>query len=137
MSILIATLLALQTAMPPIGQRTVPLDRMPTGAALIPDADQDPVIAAASAFPLGSAENPVRVGGPEGERAYLARLRCANGGAPEIGARTERGVGAFGSMVASYRLSCPNALPVELVIDMYHEEHREDRAPPGLAIEAR
>ena len=40
------------------------------------------LVAAAEAHPLGTADNPVRVGGPDGEHAYLARLRCADGAAP-------------------------------------------------------
>lgn len=127
--------LAAQTTTAPIGQRTAQPAALPAES-LIPDAEQDPVIAAAAAFPLGSMENPVRVGGPAGERAYLARLRCADGGAPRLGARSDKGEGAFGSMVAAYRLEC-GAAAVELVMDMYHGEHVEDRAPPGFAIQPR
>ena len=93
-------------------------------------------IAAAAAYPLGSVENPVRVGGPEGERAYLARLRCANGKAPGVGARASAGVGAFGSVVAAYPLDCGAAAPGQgkIVMDMYHEEHVETRAPAGFTL---
>ncbi len=136
MSIILAALLAAQPAMPPIGQRTAPPARLATGASLIPDAAEDPVIAAAAAFPLGSVQNPVRVGGPQGERGYLSRLRCADGSAPRLGARSERGVGAFGSVVAAYRLDC-GAGAADLVMDMYHDEHVEDRAPPGFTIQPR
>jgi hypothetical protein len=127
--------LAAQTAMPPIGQRTAQPAAVPA-ASLIPDADQDPVIAAAAAFPLGSMQNPVRVGGPAGERAYLARLRCADGSAPRLGERSDKGEGAFGSLVAAYRLEC-GASAADLVMDMYHDEHVENRAPPGFAIQPR
>jgi len=130
-------LFAAQPASPPIGQRTPQAAQLPATAAFIPDAEEDPLIAAAAAHPLGSRENPVRVGGPEGERAYLARLRCADGAEPRIGLRADRGVGAFGSMVAAYRLECTGAGAVELVMDMYHEEHRETRAPAGLTLQAR
>jgi hypothetical protein len=75
----------------------------------------------------------VRVGGPAGERAYLARLRCSDGTAPRLGGRSDRGVGAFGSIVAAYRLNCA-AASADLVMDMYHDEHVEDRAPPGFTI---
>lgn len=135
MSIIIAALMALQPATPPVGQRTQPAERLATGASLIPD--EDPLIAAAAGFPLGSPENPVRVGGPEGEAAYLGRLRCADGAIPRVGARTQRGAGAFGSLVAAYELSCAGAAPGVLVMDMYHGEHAEDRAPPGFAITPR
>ncbi len=133
MSMFFAALLLVQTTTPPIGQRTIPPGRLIAGASLIPDAAEDPVIAAAAAFPLGSIENPVRVGGPQGESAYLARLRCSDGSAPRVGGRSERGVGAFGSLVAAYRLNC-GAAAADLVMDMYHDEHREDRAPPGFTI---
>jgi hypothetical protein len=128
-----AALLLAQPTTPPIGQRTIPPGRLIAGASLIPDAAEDPLIAAAAAFPLGSLENPVRVGGPEGERAYIARLRCSDGSAPRQGARSDRGVGAFGSVVAAYRLTCGSA-SADLVMDMYHDEHVEDRAPPGFTI---
>lgn len=140
MSILLAASAALsiaQTAMPPVGQRTIPAERLNGGAGLIPDEENDPQIVAAAAFPLGSAQNPVRVGGPEGEAAYLGRLRCASGAAPVVGGRVEQGVGAFGSVVAGYRLSCAGAAPVLVVMDMYHAEHDESRAPEGFSIVGR
>ena len=87
----------------------------------------------ADAHPLGTAENPVRVGGPEGERAYLGHLRCADGAAPRVGARGEAGIGAFGSMVAAYEVAC-GAAAGRIVFDMYHEEHVETRAPAGFTL---
>jgi hypothetical protein len=132
-SLMAAALAAAQPASPPIGQRTNAPEQMIPGLGLAPDAGEDPAIAAAAAFPLGSKENPVRVGGPEGERAYLARLRCADGSMPQLGPRTSQGVGAFGSVVSGYELQCA-AVRTMLIMDMYHEEHREDRAPPGLTI---
>ena len=93
-------------------------------------------IAAASAHPLGTLENPIRVGGPEGERAYLARLRCSDGRAPGVGARASAGVGAYGSLVDSYSLDCGAAAPgkVSLVLDKYHADHAEQGAPAGFQI---
>jgi hypothetical protein len=91
-------------------------------------------LAAAAAFPLGSRENPVRVGGPAGEQAYLARLRCADGSAPAIGPRSDAGVGGLGTVVHQFPVRCASGAAVTVVMDMYHEEHREDRAPPGLQI---
>jgi hypothetical protein len=133
MSMFFAALLLAQPSSPPIGQRTTPPARLIAGASLVPDADEDPMIAAAASFPLGSANNPVRVGGPSGEQAYLSRLRCSDGSAPRLGGRTDRGVGAFGTVVAAYRLTC-GAAAAELVMDMYHGEHVENRAPPGFSI---
>jgi hypothetical protein len=103
------------------------------------DAELEQAVAAAAAFPLGTIENPVRVGGPHGERAYIARLRCADGSRPRIGQRSSAGIGAFGTIVAIYPLDCGAAAPgkVGLVMDMYHEEHREERVPAGFAIDPR
>lgn len=123
-----------QTPAPPIGQRTEAAERLTAGLGIGPDAGEDPAIAAAAAHPLGSAENPVRVGGPDGERDYLARLRCADGSAPRAGVRTDRGVGAFGSLVSGYALECAGAPATAIIMDMYHEEHREDRAPAGFTL---
>ena len=88
--------------------------------------------AAAAAHPLGTPENPVRVGGPEGEHAYLGHLRCADGSQPRIGARSEAGVGAYGSVVGAYEVSCGGAT-ARIVFDMYHAEHVETRAPAGFS----
>ena len=89
--------------------------------------------AAADAHPLGSLENPVRVGGPEGERAYLGRLRCQDGQAPQVGTRRDAGIGAFGSVVAAYELSCGGQAR-RVAFDMYHAEHVENRAPAGFTL---
>lgn len=126
-----------QPTIPPIGQRTVSAEQMLREMGMAPDAGEvDAAITAAAAFPLGSMENPVRVGGPEGERAYIARLRCSDGRAPQIGQRTNRGVGAFGTIVDAYPLDCGAAAPSQttLILDMYHSEHKENAAPPGFTI---
>ena len=133
-----AFLLAAQAAPnPPIGQRTVPPSQTlgDLGAANV-EAEIAAQAAAAAAHPLGTLDNPVRVGGPDGERAYLARLRCANGAVPAIGPRREGGVGAYGSIVAAFPLDCGNAAPgrFTIVLDMYHAEHRETAAPAGFTI---
>jgi hypothetical protein len=136
MTIVSAGLALAQPPAPQIGQRTGSPDRLVAELGFSPDAGEDPAIAAAASFPLGSAQNPVRVGGPEGERAYLARLRCADGSIPRTGGRTDRGVGAFGSIVAGYAVECGGPAPVTTIVimDMYHEEHRENRAPAGFTI---
>lgn len=123
--------------MPPIGQRTTaPEQLLGTISTQDPVAEEEAMAAAAARFPLGTVDNPVRVGGPEGERAYLARLRCPDGSNPAIGGRSGRGVGGFGTVVGAYSVQCSGAPAVEVVLDMYHEEHREDRAPPGLTLAA-
>jgi hypothetical protein len=93
-------------------------------------------VAAASAYPLGSRENPVRVGGPQGQQDYIARLRCVDGSEPRTSMREDAGIGAFGSVVQGFHLDCGAAAPgkVRLVMDMYHAEHREEGAPVGFRI---
>ena len=98
-----------------------------------PEDEMRALVAAADAHPLGTPENPVRVGGPEGEHAYLGHLRCADGAMPRIGARREAGIGAFGSVVAAYEVAC-GAAAGRIVFDMYHEEHVETRAPAGFTF---
>jgi len=100
---------------------------------LSPEEEILQLAAAADAHPLGTADNPVRVGGPEGERAYLGRLRCADNSAPRVGARREAGIGAFGSIVAAYEVAC-GAAAGRIVFDMYHAEHVETRAPAGFTM---
>ena len=120
-----------------VGQRTGAPEQLFSGIGEgTSDAELEREIAAASAHPLGTMENPVRVGGPEGERAYLGRLRCADGKAPQAFDRKSGGVGAFGAIVGVYTLDCGGAAPgrVQIAMDMYHEEHREDRAPAGFTI---
>jgi hypothetical protein len=99
---------------------------------LSPEQEIAELAAAAEAHPLGTAQNPVRVGGPEGEHAYLGHLRCADGSQPRIGGRSEAGVGAYGSRVGAYEVSC-GAAAGRIVFDMYHEEHVETRAPAGFS----
>jgi hypothetical protein len=137
--LLAAALLAASPALaqPKPGDRTITPEQMLREMGLAPDQDDlSEAIAAAAAHPLGTAENPVRVGGPEGERAYISRLRCADGSPPQVGQRGSAGVGAFGTIVDVYPLDCGNAAPgrFALVMDMYHAEHREERAPAGFTI---
>jgi hypothetical protein len=119
---------------PRLGQRTTSPETMAAQMSQVsPEEEMRALVAAADAHPLGTIENPVRVGGPDGERAYLARLRCPDGAAPRIGARREAGPGAFGSIAASYDVIC-GAAAGRILFDMYHEEHVENRAPPGFTL---
>lgn len=120
-------------AKPPREELPAPIDLF---AEIDSGISDEAAIVAAAVHPLGTLQNPVRVGGPEGERAYLSRLRCADGSTPMIGRRGSAGVGAFGSITAAYDLDCGRAAPgkLEVVMDMYHSEHRESRAPSGLTV---
>jgi len=124
-------------AMQKLGERTMPPEQILAQMGLgVSDEELARAVADASRHPLGTAANPVRVGGPEGERGYIARLRCADGTRPKIGTRGSAGVGAFGTIVDIYPLDCGDASPgrFDLVMDMYHDEHAEDRAPSGFTI---
>ena len=122
---------------PPLGARTrapeTHLRDLPLGPG---QDDMAAAVAAAERNPLGSPANPIRVGGPEGERAYLARLRCPAGAAPQIGPRTDGGIDAYGTVSDRYEVRCA-AERFTLVFDPYNEEHVEDRAPSGLTIAPR
>ena len=119
---------------PRLGQRTTSPEAMAAQMSQAsPEEEMRALAAAADAHPLGTLENPVRVGGPAGERAYLARLRCASGAAPRIAARREAGTDAFGTVAAAYEVICGEAT-ARIVFDMYHEEHVETRAPAGFTL---
>ena len=118
-------------------QSPVPKDILAAAGSGNSDEEIERAIAAANAHPLGTAANPIRVGGPEGARAYLATLRCADGKSPRIGAAREGGVGAFGSVLQLYPIDCGGAAPgrLELNVDHYQEEHSESRAPAGFSVQ--
>ncbi len=92
-------------------------------------------IAKAAQHPLGSEKNPVRADMPQGQRAYLARLRCGDGLAPEYHRAGNIGPGIYGYIVDNYQVTCKGAAPVSVIIDMYHV-HAEQQPVPGFAIAA-
>lgn len=100
------------------------------------DEEISAAIERASAYPLGSEQNPVRVDGPAGERAYLSRLRCDNLKRPRFERLGSGGLSPFGGIVDIYRVECKGAQPAEATVfmDMYHGEHEEDRPVPGFGI---
>ena len=118
-----------------LGGRTQAPETMVPGLAPGDD-DLREAVAAAEAHPLGSLANPIRVGGPEGERVYLSRLRCGDGAPLRVGPRSDGGVGAFGTVTGAYRLDCGRT-STQIFFDMYHEEHVEDRAPAGFTLSPR
>ena len=135
-----AALIAAPAAAQKLGARTASPEQVLEGIAPAdPMAEADRIAAAAAAHPLGTLENPVRVGGPQGARAYIARLRCADGSRPQLGPRSTGGVGAYGTLTELYPLDCGGAAPgrVTLAFDFYHEEHVETQPAPGFAIDAR
>ena len=87
--------------------------------------------------PLGSEENPVRVGGPGGQRAYLSRLRCGDGRFPEFERAGSTGIGPWGYIMDAYSVVCASGQKATVFMDMYHSRHQEDRTIPGFTIEPR
>jgi hypothetical protein len=90
-------------------------------------------IAKAEANPLGSKANPVRENMPQGEYAYLHRLRCADGQAPAVARSGNVGTGIYGNIVDLFQVTCAGAKPVEVYMDMYHDGP-ELRPIPGFTI---
>ncbi|MEY4500414.1 MAG: hypothetical protein RIS52_304 [Pseudomonadota bacterium] len=93
-------------------------------------------IAKAEAFPLGSPDNPVRVEMPMGQRAYLDRLRCADGHAPGYERSGNVGPGVYETIVDNYVVDCGASAPgiVNIQMDMYHPGHIENRPVAGFTI---
>ena len=91
---------------------------------------------AASAYPLGSAENPVRADGPPGQREYLSRLRCADLSRPAFQRLGSAGMSPFGGVVDIYEVRCAgNENPASSIyMDMYHSGYRETQAVSGFGI---
>jgi hypothetical protein len=84
-------------------------------------------------FPLGSENNPIRENQPEGEYAYLARLRCADGSAPDYGRVRAVGGRIYGNIVDQFVVECAGKLPVTVYIDMY-QDGPETRPIPGFTM---
>jgi hypothetical protein len=133
----ILALALILSASPALAQRSTPR-QMLQEMGMAPSARQvERSVERARNEPLGTAANPVRVSGPLGERAYIARLRCADGTSPRVGQRSNGGVGAFGFIVDIYPLDCGDAAPgrFQLVMDMYHDDHDETGAPAGFTLQ--
>lgn len=137
-TLLLATLTAssVHAMAPPREESPAPRDVLEAFGAGNSDEELASAIAAANAYPLGTLQNPIRTEGPEGQQAYLARLRCADGTMPKVGAKTPGGVGAYGTVVDNVQLDCGSAAPgkVTLLMDMYHAENVETRAPASFTV---
>jgi len=110
-----------------------PLSEMFSG---VSPARAEAVAARITSLPFGSAENPVRAYMPPGERTYMARLRCADGHAPQFERKGSSGPGPYGMILDIYEASCVNSTPASarIYIDMYHPGHVETRAPEGFTL---
>ena len=123
------------------------------GGAALPAAAQDEVdifgrkapggkaleklIEKAQEHPLGAKENPVRADMPGGQRAYLNRLRCADGKRPTYARVGNFGLGVYQRIIDGYEVVCEGSTPAKSMIfmDMYHPGHKEPAAVPGFTIE--
>ena len=98
--------------------------------------DLEKLIEKAQAHPLGSKDNPVRADMPGGQRAYLNRLRCADGKRPTYVRVGSFGAGVYGRIIDGYEVLCDGSSPEKSMIfmDMYHPGHKEPAAVPGFTI---
>jgi hypothetical protein len=83
--------------------------------------------------PLGADTHPVRCDMPDGERAYLQRLRGADGKVPAFFRIGSFAPGPYGNILDGYKVkSGTNAVMV--FMDMYHPGFVETNAVPGFTI---
>lgn len=96
------------------------------------------LIEAAQAYPLGSKDNPVRADMPGGQRAYLNRLRCADGKRPTYQRVGSFGAGVYQRIIDGYEVKCEGSTPEMTMVymDMYHPGHKEAAAVPGFTIQS-
>lgn len=129
---------ALLATAPP-AQANDDLEAMLSGQSVLKGKKLKRAIEKADAHPLGSEQNPVRAEQPQGQRAYLAALRCADGGQPMFQRRGSMGIGVFGNIVDAYELQCEGDEPAATVVymDMYHRGFVETRPLPGFTIAER
>lgn len=94
-------------------------------------------LAQMSRHPLGSAQNPVKVEGVEGEYVYLARLRCPEDKPPVVERRGSAAtLGPYGSIMDIYEAACDAPPAFVIFVDMYHPGYVEQAAVPGFTIVA-
>ncbi|WP_373492367.1 hypothetical protein [Parasphingorhabdus sp.] len=113
-----------------------PLTAMLAGDSALQGKKLDRAMEKASGHPFGSAENPVRASTPVGQRAYLDRLRCADGSTPSYSRGGSVGDSPYGNIMDRYHVDCGAAGPgsAQIYMDMYHKGHVESAAVPGFTI---
>lgn len=107
------------------------------GNKIVGGKELEKLIEAAQAHPLGAKENPVRADMPGGQRAYLNRLRCADGKRPAYFRIGSFGRGVYDRIIDGYEVTCDGSTPEKSMIfmDMYHPGHKEPAAVEGFTIE--
>lgn len=113
-----------------------PYASMMAGESAIQGKQLEQALEKAAQYPLGSAENPVRAHFPQGQRAYLNRLRCADGQPPEYSRGGSVGDSPYSNIMDVYDVDCGDSAPgrVSIYMDMYHKGHIEGEAVPDFAI---
>lgn len=136
-TIIAACAIASITALPASALAFDPFSDMLAGRSVMKGKKLKRAIEEASAHPLGSEKNPVRAHMPGGQRAYLNRLRCADGNTPTYIREGNFGIGVYQNIVDGYRMTCEGSEPASSLIymDMYHAGHIENAAVPGFALD--
>lgn len=132
----LAGLLVSGCATTSIGGNDAVLSKMLLGQSQTGGSKLEKAIQEASAHPLGSQKNPVRAAMPPGQRAYLARLKCADLKTPKFHRVGNFGFGVFGNIVDGYEVTCPASTPEKTMVfmDMYHAGYVEDQPIEGFGI---
>jgi hypothetical protein len=82
---------------------------------------------------LGSEKNPVKCYGPDGERAYLRRLRGPDGAPPTFFRLGSYGVGPYGNIIDGYKVKTSEA-EIMVFMDMYHPDYVETNPVAGFGL---
>ena len=122
-------------AVHPVSARD-PFEAMLAGESAMQGKKLQKAIKAAAKHPFGSAKNPVRADMLQGQRAYLSRLRCSDGNAPNFSRGGSVGDSPYKNIMDVYNVDCGNATPgqAEIYMDMYHNGHIEKAAVAGFTI---
>lgn len=87
---------------------------------------------------LGTEDNPVRCDSPNGEAAYIRRLRDPDGHPPTFMRMGSFGPGPYGNLLDGYELhsvKTPGVIHVDVIyMDMYHPGFVETRPVPGYSF---
>lgn len=83
--------------------------------------------------PLGDSKNPILCNMPEGERAYLNRLRCEDGTIPTYERLGSYGESPYKNILDGYEVKCGEQTYM-VFMDMYHPGIVEDEAVSGFSI---
>ena len=112
------------------------LENMLAGHSAMTGAALEAELRSAAAFPLGSRDNPVRATRAPGQRAYLTRLRCADGSSPSFSRSGSVGYSRYNNIMDVYEVLCADSKPAQTAVfmDMYHPGYVENDAVPGFTI---